>query len=614
MMILSRLWYVLLALVLGVSLYVVYVAVGQFNRRNHVAMNEALAADSQVVRWSLQIDSRRRLDALLVGAVDKGLQDSLVGANGKPKVPEKSKTTATKALASIHEKIPEEYRGDVMFAIDRDGRVVANYGFPQADSIGDFELGGYPATFDALHGYLRDDCWVWGGRIYRVSARPVEYDVSQPPVGAIVAIREVDGRFAKEISKLTRANIAFFAAGQRVSSASGDEGFDERILEAAADKLGEISGDEGFQESGRSGILPVGEDGAAIYARLEGDSWLQGAGFVVARSTTTIDGPLGFLTGADDKDKANVSWLLIVVAVLLSVAGGVGFSVLEVTLPRRELKLQAARLKKGEIDLLQLARFRAGYRPIATDLNAGIERVAEKGGAPRKQADLEQILGPVPAQPSMSAFSLPGDSQPSMPGPTSGPGSMPKPPPSSPGVGPRAGLVGIGGPTGAPASGPAAPSGPGGRPPPPRSRPKPPPGARAKPPAPGGAQVGGAAAAPADGAPPSLRGQSEPPDETTRVAQAPDEVIQQAAATSGGGATDAMNGPEADWPRVFADFVSTKKQCGESVEGLTFEKFEHTLRKNRDALIARHGCKHVKFTVYIKEGRASLKATPVKDA
>jgi hypothetical protein len=30
-------------------------------------------------------------------------------------------------------------------------------------------------------------------------------------------------------------------------------------------------------------------------------------------------------------------------------------------------------------------------------------------------------------------------------------------------------------------------------------------------------------------------------------------------------------------------------------------------------LIQKHGCKRVKFSVYVKEGRASLKATPVKN-
>ncbi len=72
MMLLSRFWYVVLSIVMAVGLYVVFLAVGQYDRRNAVAMNEELASDSQVIGWQLQIDSRRRLDALLVGAVDKG--------------------------------------------------------------------------------------------------------------------------------------------------------------------------------------------------------------------------------------------------------------------------------------------------------------------------------------------------------------------------------------------------------------------------------------------------------------------------------------------------------------------------------------------------------------
>ena len=63
----------------------------------------------------------------------------------------------------------------------------------------------------------------------------------------------------------------------------------------------------------------------------------------------------------------------------------------------------------------------------------------------------------------------------------------------------------------------------------------------------------------------------------------------------------------------YDDFIRKKRECGEPTEGLTFEKFAQTLRKNRDALMQRHGCKRVRFAVYVKEGRASLKATPIKD-
>ena len=91
------------------------------------------------------------------------------------------------------------------------------------------------------------------------------------------------------------------------------------------------------------------------------------------------------------------------------------------------------------------------------------------------------------------------------------------------------------------------------------------------------------------------------------VASVPQEVLQRATGEFG------SNPDEAEWPTVYEDFVKTKKQCNEPTEGLTFEKFRQTLRKNRDALVTRHNCKRVKFTVYVKDGRASLKATPIKD-
>ena len=36
---------------------------------------------------------------------------------------------------------------------------------------------------------------------------------------------------------------------------------------------------------------------------------------------------------------------------------------------------------------------------------------------------------------------------------------------------------------------------------------------------------------------------------------------------------------------IFNDFVALKRQCGESTENLTFDKFATKLRANRDALI-----------------------------
>jgi hypothetical protein len=70
---------------------------------------------------------------------------------------------------------------------------------------------------------------------------------------------------------------------------------------------------------------------------------------------------------------------------------------------------------------------------------------------------------------------------------------------------------------------------------------------------------------------------------------------------------------DAYFREVFEQFVELKKKCGEPTAGLTFAKFGDKLRKNREELVSKTGCAQVKFTVYVKDGKAALKATPVKD-
>ncbi len=94
-------------------------------------------------------------------------------------------------------------------------------------------------------------------------------------------------------------------------------------------------------------------------------------------------------------------------------------------------------------------------------------------------------------------------------------------------------------------------------------------------------------------------------EDATTVATVPAEVMAQAT----GSALD----ENAEWRVVYQNFIRIKKQCSEPTEGLSFEKFSVTLRRNRDQLAEKHGVKRVKFSVYVKEGRASLKATPMKE-
>lgn len=69
---------------------------------------------------------------------------------------------------------------------------------------------------------------------------------------------------------------------------------------------------------------------------------------------------------------------------------------------------------------------------------------------------------------------------------------------------------------------------------------------------------------------------------------------------------------ERHWREVFDEFLRVRQQCGEPVVGLTFDRLRPKLEKNRDSLIQKYGCRTVRFQVYVKEGKAALKATPVR--
>lgn len=64
---------------------------------------------------------------------------------------------------------------------------------------------------------------------------------------------------------------------------------------------------------------------------------------------------------------------------------------------------------------------------------------------------------------------------------------------------------------------------------------------------------------------------------------------------------------------VFREFVATREKCGEPADGLTYDKFKSKLLKNKEQLVQKYNCKSVRFQVYVKDGKAALKATPVKD-
>jgi hypothetical protein len=69
---------------------------------------------------------------------------------------------------------------------------------------------------------------------------------------------------------------------------------------------------------------------------------------------------------------------------------------------------------------------------------------------------------------------------------------------------------------------------------------------------------------------------------------------------------------ESHWQQVFQEFLRTRATFSEPSEGLTYEKFRQKLEANKAQLVAKYNCKTVRFQVYVKDGKAALKATPVK--
>jgi len=108
--------------------------------------------------------------------------------------------------------------------------------------------------------------------------------------------------------------------------------------------------------------------------------------------------------------------------------------------------------------------------------------------------------------------------------------------------------------------------------------------------------------------------------ESTMIAQVPQELLQ---ATANDPAVvtppaelesneEEMTPEMKHFQETYEAFIELRKQCGEPVADLSFQRFEKKLVKNRDGLKSKYGCQSVRFQVYEKNGKAALKATPIR--
>jgi hypothetical protein len=316
-----------------------------------------------------------------------------------------------------------------------------------------------------------------------------------------------------------------------------------------------------FQAGERTEVIALQGGGRAIFAPITGAAAAAGVGYAVARPRRLMASPEQLFQQASQDDVKALPLPLLGGGAVLLAAIGLLFLYLERDRHLKQLLTKTSQIASGERDRLVVAEWRGGYRRLADGINHAIDKEVEKAGerAPsvRKKANLDDILVPTPEASGTPFFGFASDE------------------------------AAVGDAPAAPAKPPAAVA-------------KAPPAA-AKPPVPAPVPV------------PLPRPQvpaASPTPLTSLPVQLTSLPAPSQAATSSGGDDEASFDEHAR--EVYESYVATRKQCGEAIDNLTFEKFGLTLRKTRDQIVEKQGVRSVRFSVQVKEGKAALKAQPIK--
>ena len=64
--------------------------------------------------------------------------------------------------------------------------------------------------------------------------------------------------------------------------------------------------------------------------------------------------------------------------------------------------------------------------------------------------------------------------------------------------------------------------------------------------------------------------------------------------------------------KLYDAYLSAREACGQGVKGMTPDKLNGLLKKQEAAIRKKTGCDSVRFRVVVEDGKAKLKASPVK--
>jgi hypothetical protein len=590
-MFLSKIWFILVAMLAGVAFSVALTAPRPMAQKLEELEGQRLDRAQYAAEQMLKVDAHKWIDRVANLGRDLVISEALDSAshgNGELSVQHRTVQARLRAL------LPDLAGAGIasMVAIDANGRVVARVGADEKD-YGD-NIGGAEVVSDALRGYLSDDVWGTGGELLRVAGAPVLSKSRDRVVGALYVGADTGRTFAERLKKNLDVDVALLLMGKVVAST-----VDSKTLALLPGVIDQHRAE--IEEVKRTPALSFEMDGEtllAVAASFPGQASEQQAYYVlIGHKPAKADlGSVLANTSARDLRWSTFPWLSLVGALLAMIAIGLFLQRYEVEWPIVRMRAELRRLVKGEISRLDDHRFAGHFGGIARDVNAALDHA---------NTSISQVgVGAAPpAAPGLGA-----------PGPNGSAGPQPGAPGRSGGLGlPAVGL----GPTSTPASGAgslfgvapgAAAAGDGFAPPPP-------PGF-APPAAPSAVPTFGPPLLPAPQLPAGVRAMSRGPAPALFGASASQAARPAAAApvvsSSDPTQSDSEDDDEQHVRGVYSEFLVAKQQCGESVAGLTLDKFRLRLQENRNSLMARHACRTVRFAVYIKDGKASLRATPVK--
>jgi len=598
---LSRLWYMVLALAVGGALAGAFLNKSAASRETEFQLEEQLRRDRIEAELWLRLDARLRLDALASIAVEPEVRQTLRSSSGQSGTPAAAtRKRLSQKLDALNAKL-EEGKGDLLLAVDAEGEVVATL---DKNASGSEQLDKMPLVRDALRGFMRDDVWVYNGEVYRMAARPV-FDGGLY-VGAIVHGMTVGDDLARRLgSKLPNASVVFFFRDRLIGAHVGgpQAPSSAELKNGLASALENMQSDEGTS-------VEIGERTRAAASLVRGEAAHAGVGYLIGRKGSTV-GLGGLFSNTFQEDVASLPWAVVIGVPLVLLVLGLLLLYMEHDKAVGILRKSSDGLAKNQLSNLPAGQLRRHYRKIAENLNVALRAgVGFKEDVQKRAAvDLDEILSTTRGAADTGYFGFSGEA-PTAKRATLDSDAAKQPVAASPPIAPTAPPPGT--PTARPKGAPTA-------------RPKRTPSSRPQRspsswPNRASSTLHPVAATvrnheehltPTPDDPPTRPraivddyAGFDDPEESTQVTHVPKELIEASA--------PGVQGEETHFREVFDQFVATQKQCGASVSGLTFDKFVRKLHAAREQVMKRHDAGSVRFTVYVKEGRAALKASPVK--